>query len=191
MPFSKTSQISTIIEYIETLNPLSILDVGVGMGQYGFLSRIHLEHHNLFHIGENEITPRDRKEWRVRIDGIEGYKAYLNPVHDYCYNEIMIGDALKILPTLLDNSYDLILAIDIVEHFSQIEGLNFLSQLKRVAKKSALISTPKTFIPQDSNANPYENHRSLWEKADLIDNGFSKILDNDFCWIALYSLSES
>jgi 2-polyprenyl-3-methyl-5-hydroxy-6-metoxy-1,4-benzoquinol methylase len=189
MPFSKTSQISTIIEYIERLNPVSILDVGVGMGQYGFLSRIHLEHHNLFHIGENDITPRERKEWRVRIDGIEGYKAYLTPVHDYCYNHIMIGDALKILPTLPDNSYELILAIDILEHFTQTDGVTFLSQLKRVAKKAALISTPKTFIPQDSNANPYENHRSLWEKEKLIENDFPKILDNDFCWIALCSLS--
>ena len=32
MPFSQSSQISTIVQYFEQLNPISLLDVGVGMG---------------------------------------------------------------------------------------------------------------------------------------------------------------
>ena len=70
MPFSFSSQISTIVQYIEQLNPASLLDVGVGMGQYGFLSRINLENINLFQIDDDQATQRPRDEWRVRIDGI-------------------------------------------------------------------------------------------------------------------------
>jgi len=62
----------------------------------------------------------------------------------------------------------------ILEHFTQNDGITFLSQLKRVAKKAALISTPKTFIPQYSNANPYENHRSLWEREKRIETIFGR-----------------
>lgn len=43
MPFSFSNQLSTIIGYAEQQKPLSILDVGVGMGQYGFLLRTNLE----------------------------------------------------------------------------------------------------------------------------------------------------
>lgn len=183
MPFSQSSQITTIVQYIEKLNPKSILDVGVGMGQYGFLSRINLENINLFKIEGNDAYQRDKVEWNVRIDGIEGYAGYITPVHDYCYNNIIIGDALKILPTLNENSYELVIAIDILEHFSTEDGLKFLSELKRVSNKSVLISTPKEFIHQEVEANPFEDHHSLWSKEDLISNGLPIILDNDISWI--------
>ncbi len=186
MPFSQSSQISTIIQYIEKINPESILDVGVGMGQYGFLSRINLENLNLFNINGAHAEQRDKKEWRVRIDGIEGYAGYLTPVHDYCYNEIMIGDALKVLPAIPDKSYELVIAIDILEHFTTEEGLVFLIELKRVASHFCLISTPKAFIHQTVEANPLENHRSLWTKNDLINNGFTFLLDNEESWIHIY-----
>ena len=184
MPFSQISQISPILQYIDKLFPQSLLDVGMGMGQYGFLARINLEGTNLFHIQEQRQTRKD--EWRIQIDGIEGCEGYMTPVHHYAYHHVMIGDALKILPTLSDKSYELVLAIDILEHFSYSDGLIFLSHLKRIAQKSALVSTPKEFIPQDVPANPYENHRSLWTWQSLVDNGFKKSLDNDASWIALY-----
>ncbi len=66
------------------------------------------------------------------------------------------------------------------------DGKIFLTDLKRIAGHSVLISTPKEFIHQKVEANPYENHRSLWSKEDLLINGFTKILDNDFSWIAIY-----
>jgi hypothetical protein len=185
MPFSQSSQISTIVQYIEQLNPTSLLDVGIGMGQYGFLARINLENINLFEVHGSAGKQRSKEKWSVRIDGIEACDVYLTPVHEYCYNNLMIDNALEILPTLADNSYELVLAIDILEHFTKTDGLEFLTQLKRIANKAVLISTPKEFIPQEVEANPYENHRSFWKKNELIENGFSQILENDISWIAI------
>ena len=185
MPFSQSSQISTIVQYIEQVNPISLLDVGVGMGQYGFLARINLENINLFEVNGSEGKQRSKEEWNLRLDGIEACDVYLTPVHEYCYNNLIIGNALEILPTLADNSYELVLAIDILEHFTKTDGLEFLTQIKRIANKAVLISTPKEFIPQEVEANPYENHRSFWEKEELIKNGFPIILENDFSWIAV------
>ncbi|HEC85337.1 MAG: hypothetical protein DRR08_13620 [Candidatus Parabeggiatoa sp. nov. 2] len=188
MPFSHSSQISTIIQYIEQLNPVSLLDVGIGMGQYGFLTRNYLEYLNLFQVNGRHGKQRPKQEWRVRIDGIEGCDGYITPVHKYCYNQLMIGDALEILPTLPDNGYELVLAIDILEHVSKTDGLMFISHIKRVASRAALISTPKAFIPQTVEVNPYENHRSLWEREELIENGFSQILENEMSWIVVSEL---
>lgn len=50
MPFSQSSQLSAILGYAEELKPTSVLDLGTGMGQYGFMLRNNLEFLNLFEI---------------------------------------------------------------------------------------------------------------------------------------------
>jgi SAM-dependent methyltransferase len=186
MPFSHSSQISTILQYIEQLNPESILDVGTGMGQYGFLARTNLENVHLFEIEEEHGWQRPKDQWRVQIDGIEACEVYLTPVHDYVYNQIFVGDALDILPILATQSYDLVLAIDILEHFTKSQGEQFLEELQRLARKAVLLSTPKEFIPQEIAANPYENHRSLWTDAELATRRYQRILSNEISWIAVW-----
>ncbi len=186
MPFSQSSQISTIVQRIQQLNPASILDVGVGMGVYGFLARNCLENVHLFRVEGAHGSQRPRHEWSVRIDGIEACKIYLTPVHEYVYTNLFLGDALEILPTIEDRAYEMVLAIDILEHFTPADGLRFLAELKRVASRCALVSTPKAFQPQEVEANPYENHRSLWSRDQLVAQGFTEILDNAESWIAVY-----
>jgi hypothetical protein len=186
MPFSQSSQLSSIVQFIEHLNPSSILDVGTGMGQYGFLARNNLEHAGLFEVDGANARQRPKSDWRVRIDGIEAFAGYLTPVHDYVYNNIMIGDALSILPTLKSGAYELVIAVDILEHFTREDGLKFLGELKRVANRAALVSTPKEFHSQEIEANPYENHRSHWSQEDLAASGFRDILANTESWIAVY-----
>lgn len=188
MPFSHSSQISTVVQYIEALGPQSLLDVGVGMGQYGFLARTNLENLNLFQVNGKVGRQRSREDWNIRIDGIEGCDVYVTPVHEYVYNNLMIGDALDILPTLPESGYDLVLAIDILEHLNKEDGCIFMEHLKRVACKAALISTPKNFIPQEVEANPYENHLSVWSRKELVRNNFTQILANDISWIAVYEV---
>jgi 2-polyprenyl-3-methyl-5-hydroxy-6-metoxy-1,4-benzoquinol methylase len=187
MPFSQSSQISTIVGFIEKINPASILDVGTGMGQYGFLARNNLENVNLFKVDGAQASQKSRQEWRVRIDGIEGCRTYLTPVHEYVYNRIMIGEALDLLSKVGDNAYDLVLAVDILEHFIKPDGLKFLGELKRVTKRVVLVSTPKEFISQEIEANPYENHRSHWTDEELKQENYGEILDNSESWIAVYS----
>jgi hypothetical protein len=95
------------------------------MGQYGFLSRNNLEHVNLFEIEQGIGKQRPSEQWHVKIDGIEGFEGYLTPVHQYYYNHIMIGNALDILPSLENQLYDLVLAVDILEHFQKQDGEAF------------------------------------------------------------------
>jgi hypothetical protein len=189
MPFSYSAQISTIVGFAEALNPLTVLDVGTGMGQYGFLLRTNLEGVNLFEIEGSSGKKRARTGWRVTIDGIEGFGEYLTPVHEYAYSQMLIGDALAILPKLSARTYDLVLAIDILEHFYRDDGKRFIELCLRACRRSLLVSTPKTDIPQDVPANPFENHRSHWTEAELREMGCSQILANDLSWIAVWNCS--
>jgi 2-polyprenyl-3-methyl-5-hydroxy-6-metoxy-1,4-benzoquinol methylase len=182
MPFSQSSQLSTIVGFIENCQPNAILDVGVGFGQYGFLARTNLEHFNLFEVTGATARKRERSEWNIIIDGIEAFQDYITPVHDYAYNNIYIGDALQVLPRLTSN-YDMVLAIDILEHFDKEDGKRFIEMLKTICTNHVLVSTPKDFVEQKIDANPYENHRSCWSLADLQACGFTTVLENPESWI--------
>ncbi|NBQ70941.1 MAG: class I SAM-dependent methyltransferase [Nitrosomonadaceae bacterium] len=185
MPFSYSNQLSAIVGFAEQQNPESILDIGIGMGQYGFLLRTNLENVNLFEIDGSNARQRSRDQWKVRIDGIEGFAGYITPVHEYSYTNLFIGEALKLLPALGDKIYDLVLAIDILEHFDKEQGVIFLRECRRVCKGSVLVSTPKEFIEQEVLANPLEDHRSHWTEEDLKLCGFDHFLPNPLSLIAI------
>lgn len=186
MPFSQTSQLTPIVAWSEQLSPRSVLDVGIGMGQYGFLLRTKLEALNLFHIEGDKGWLNPRSEWRIRIDGVEGFAGYITPVQEWAYNQIIIDDALKALSKIDNGSYELVIAIDILEHFSTQDGLRLLDEMKRVSSRAVLISTPKDFIEQKVPANPLENHLSLWGQEDLFASGYSEIVPNEESWIAVW-----
>lgn len=189
MPFSQSSQITTIVQFLEQLQPKSILDVGAGVGQYGFLARINLEHVNLFDQIDGEcITQRPSKDWKIKIDGIEGFENYRTPVHDYVYNTMFYEDAMLRLPKISDNSYELVMAIDILEHFTKEKGIEFLQHLRRIASKTVLISTPKEFIHQQISGNHLEDHQSHWTSDELLYNKNSQILGNDVSWVVVDKL---
>jgi len=155
MPTSFHSQIGTIIDLILRINPKAILDIGVGFGKYGFLSREYLE-----------VAKGDFEKFNLTIDGIEGFAKYLNPAHKFIYNKIYLGNALDILPSL-KKKYDLILIIDCLEHFDQQSGLKLLKLMQSRAK-NIIISVPAFFIPQGSvNENTYEEHKYFWRKQDF------------------------
>src|SRR6266545_5686189 len=96
MPSSRPNTIPTVIHLIRQLKPKSILDVGVGFGKWGHLFREYTD----INEAENDPGRYQRKKWRVRIDGIEGYAPYLTPMHRYLYNNIHVGDATKLLNKL-------------------------------------------------------------------------------------------
>lgn len=183
MPFSESSLLSPVMNMVERIRPQSVLDVGIGFGQYGVLCRNNLEHLNLFEWNDHMARKRERSEWLVRIDGIEAFPDYVTPVQEYVYNEIYKGDALEILPGL-DFQYEMILAIEILEHFDKDDGLRFLKLLDDKCSGSIIVTTPKEFIPQDYPANPYENHRSLWTREELESCGFSEFHEDPTSWIA-------
>jgi hypothetical protein len=134
-----------------------VLDVGVGFGKYGLLSREYLD------LWDGRESYRS---WTRLIDGIEVFEDYITPVHEFIYNHIYIGNALDILPGLKEE-YDLIILVDVLEHFDWKDG-NVLLDLCAAKGKNILISTPTNMGHQDiSFQNPFEAHKHQWFKKDF------------------------
>jgi len=157
MPTSYLHQLNEIVELIVLIAPQNILDVGIGFGKYGVLAREYLE----FRDGREKYD-----DWQRQIDGIEIFPRYITPLHEFIYNHIYIGDAQTIIPTL-EKRYDLILFIDVIEHFTLEDGYKLLQTCQRAAR-NLIVSTPVEFIPQKvAFENPYETHHSHWPASQF------------------------
>ncbi len=167
MPSSHHYQLNEIIGLIIETNPAKVLDIGIGYGKYGFLTREYLE------LWEEGSTYDSHKR---QIDGIEAFGAYITPVHRLIYDHIFNGDAKDILPGITDH-YDLILMIDVLEHFSYDDGLKVLEECRKCSR-NVLISVPRVMSMQEEvYGNPYEAHRYNWKRKD-----FSWIRDKFFLY---------
>jgi hypothetical protein len=174
MPSSRPNTIPTVIHLVRQLKPCSILDVGVGFGKWGHLFR---EYTDILEA-EHDPTRYQRSNWKVRIDGIEGYAAYITGMHQYLYNQIHIGDARDLIKSL--QRYDIIFAGDIIEHFEKPAGVRFLHDALTLANRAVIISTPKYETGQeDLCGNELERHRSLWTPKDFgaFPNAIIKTID--------------
>jgi hypothetical protein len=163
MPSSRPNTIPTIVHLVRQVKPRSILDVGVGFGKWGHLFREYTD------ILEAEHDPSryERKNWRVRIEGIEGHAAYLTPMHAFLYDQIHVGDAPALMKCL--GSYDLIFLGDIIEHLEKAAGFDLLHDALARANKALIVSTPKYETAQaDLCGNELERHQSLWSETDFL-----------------------
>ena len=182
MPSSDAGNIGLILDIVRKMQPAAILDVGIGCGKYGMLFREYLDGHwtkRAFH---------DKSTWQTVLIGIEVFKKYITPVHEYLYNEIIIDDAFNyILRNNPHNHFDLVFMGDILEHFPKEKGKVLIQLLRDFWVKrggSILISTPnvKTCINDERLAifgNSNEVHRCRWYAADFAQfNMKTKIVED-------------
>jgi glycosyltransferase involved in cell wall biosynthesis len=157
VPTSYHQAVSYIMDQIMLFGPQSILDLGPGFGKYGVLCRETLD---------VAFERYSRKKWATIIDGVEGWQEYRNPIHDYVYNKVYYARIQDQLPKL--GMYDVVLLIDVLEHFPKEEGLRLLDEMLAHANKALIVATPMEPAPQvEYLGNSLEGHRSRWTPHDL------------------------
>lgn len=164
MPSSRPNAIPVVVHILKQLEPQSILDIGVGFGKWGHLFR---EYTDILH-SENEPARYAKENWRVTIDGVEGYPQYLTPMHRFLYDHIYEGDVRHKLAEL--KSYDMIFLGDIIEHLTMEDGKQLIHGLLEKTNKAVVLSTPKYETSQgDLCDNELEVHHSLWAASDFLE----------------------
>jgi len=159
--------LKSIIDHInsENLTHISILDLGIGCGNFGKLIKKKLD-------------------VEIKLSGVEIWEKYENNKWDY-YDEIIISD-IRDYVKQTQQKFDIILFIDVLEHFNQEDGKNIITSLIRMTKRKLIISTPVTNYPQGSyRGNPYEEHKYFWSENEFEEFGFKKEFQK---WIPTFSL---
>lgn len=149
MPSSYPANIPHIVNVMHALDPWSVLDVGVGYGKFGFLFRERI----------------DDFAWERTLDGVEPYEDYINRSGArYLYNNLIHDDWL--LEDQIEGVYDLVLMIDVLEHFTHDDGLRALDKAWNHGHH-VLISTPIGYEQGPSHGNELETHQSEWPHSAI------------------------
>lgn len=157
MPTSHFKQIPDIITAILKVNPKSIFEVGIGCGKYGILAREYLE------VWDHYFEPWGAN--RIKMDGIDVHPLYQDSPGWAAYDVITIGDIRDELHKL--QQYDMILAVDVMEHFTKREALDLLDAFLKKAS-AVVIGMPAQFFHTEVVwENEHEVHKCALTPRDL------------------------
>lgn len=161
MPTSFWSHISYVIDQGRSIKPLSVLDVGVGNGKWGYLFREYLD---IYGCGDKW----SKDTWTTVIEGIELFEPYItkNPSIAHVYDKIHVGDVLEIFPTL--NNYDLITMMDVLEHCDKQRGVDLVHDIINKSKMFILSVPLGDWRYQFKGENKAESHISIWTEKELV-----------------------
>jgi len=168
MPSNRGIHVNPIMEEVKWVKPGSILDVGIGFGSMGVLFRQYTD------VRLSERNPESYHSWPTKIDGIEVFEWYRNPVWQV-YTNVFIGDALQVLDTL--GKYDFVYCGDMIEHLSMEDGYKLLDKMMEHTTNWIHVATPSPAPVQNAIlGNENERHLSEWKEEDFqkyaTENGY-------------------
>lgn len=162
---SNDSNQKPIIEYILNeiqrygLNKISILDLGIGYGNFGELIKKNIS-------------------LNTTMDGVEIWEQYKTEKWKNYYDNIYIEE-ISVFIKECKNRYDFVLLIDVLEHFDKEKGEAILNLAINLTNKALILSTPTTEYPQGKlHDNPYEEHKYIWRDEKIKNSGFKKISES-------------
>ena len=132
----------------------SLLDVGCGVGSpVQYLSK------DIHRVGVDVFAPAIEESKRRGI-----------------HNEYFVMNIDDIDTKFAADSFDCVLASDVIEHVTKDQGLALMEKMERIAKHKVIIFTPRGFLPQDEHeGNPWQMHKSGWEVAEMRERGYHVI----------------
>ena len=114
----------------------------------------------------------------VRV-GVDVWRPYLTWVRNNVPRDIVLvnADASEVRDLFLDDSFDVVSLIDVVEHFPKAKGYKLLKDAEAVAIEQVLVFAPRGKNPQRDDAwnmggEKYQRHRSEWQPKDFKKLGY-------------------
>jgi 2-polyprenyl-3-methyl-5-hydroxy-6-metoxy-1,4-benzoquinol methylase len=157
---SKTQIIPLITGCMPQRKINSCLDCGCGLGKWANILRIQVYGFTNAYIVGLDI-------FRHNLEFCKKYGSY---------DDLVLAD-IKNLPFKPD-SFEIIVASEVIEHIEKSEGENFLAQIENLSTGRLIISTPNGNWPdnplvyEDGTVNVFEEHKSAWSSADFSKRGY-------------------
>jgi ubiquinone/menaquinone biosynthesis C-methylase UbiE len=125
--------------------------------------------------GDGEAMIKINHDKKYQVTGVDLYKPYLEKAKESgVYKRLVKSDLRKI--KFKQNSFDVVLASQVIEHLSKKDGLKLLSQMSKIAKDKVVVATPNGYVPfepfEEKDGNPLQIHKSGWEIAEFESLGY-------------------
>jgi 2-polyprenyl-3-methyl-5-hydroxy-6-metoxy-1,4-benzoquinol methylase len=115
---------------------------------------------------------------RVGVDVFPEYLARIDAKVPY----VPVTADVRMLGALFPpKSFDLVLALDIIEHVEWDESNALLASFDKLARKAIVLATPNGFVPQDIDiwghgGDHWQTHRCGWSPEGLQALGYHTVL---------------
>ena len=113
---------------------------------------------------------------QIRV-GVDIYEKYFSHIESEVPYVVIKYDVRKLREIFQPNSFDLIIALDVIEHLEKEESLDMIKQCEEIARKAVILETPLGHIPQNLDilghgGHEFQTHRCGWETQELKDLGY-------------------
>lgn len=149
---------------VNNLEGTSFLDVGCGHGKWGYLLKKY----------------RWSKTTPVEVTGIDLFEPHIRALErEGTYDRLLSASATE-LP-FPDKSFDSAVACEILEHLSQADGPRLMSELRRVCRRSFVVTTPNFDCLRGGGEtmdgfNEHEAHKHNFLYGEFKSLGFTQIV---------------
>ena len=129
-----------------------------------------------FGCGLMPLTRNIECKKMIGIDGwlpiVEQLRTELEDMEHISIWHLDLGG--RFLEVANDNSIDVCLAIDLVEHFEKDDALVFIKHMERIARKRVVIFTPDGFMLQEREENAeFQRHWCGFDPSEFEEMGYS------------------
>ncbi|MEK7504955.1 MAG: class I SAM-dependent methyltransferase, partial [Patescibacteria group bacterium] len=85
---------------------------------------------------------------QIRV-GVDIYEKYFDHIESNVPYVVIKHDVRRLSDIFVPKSFDLVIALDVIEHLEKAESLSMIKQCEAVAKKAVVLETPEGYVPQD------------------------------------------
>jgi SAM-dependent methyltransferase len=148
----------------------------IAPGRTEELSRVIPKGARVLDVGCGASSPLVHLRSRIsRLDGIDAFSSALAEAQRSGAYDTLREGRVQDLDELFDpRAYDVVVAVDLLEHLAEDDGVRLLDSMSRIATRRVVVLTPNGFVHQDAiEGNPWQVHRSGWTPAQFRRRGFS------------------
>jgi len=104
--------------------------------------------------------------------GVEAFKPYLEESKKKKIHTKYISKKIEELD-FPENSFDAVIMIEVLEHFTKKTGEEVLKKAEKWAKKKIIVTTPNGYLTQEKiDKNPLQKHLSGWSITEFKKRGY-------------------
>lgn len=141
---------------------------------YGYVEEELKDCTTVLDVGCGKDSPVQYFKSKKELVGIEAHEQAIKEAkRKKIHKEYYKRNVMDIDKLFAKNSFDAVIALDLIEHLSKKDGKKLINKMEDIAKKKVIVFTPNGFLPQAPyEGNPFQEHLSGWTVEEMKKRGY-------------------